>query len=340
VLVLVFLGATLPSTPLFAQDQDMPADEPEMRDPTIRLVPRWDRQESGVSDALYDVHFATPLVGWVVGQNNTILKTTDGGNSWSRIAPRIEDGPTFNEVTFIDQQRGWVKALGSLLYTADGGATWQPARRLDASVTTFGPGAVVGGTRFQLGLPGTSLQLFRTDDNGGTWNVVTRSLPRNDFDSISFPDLQNGWATHAPLGLLYRTTDGGSTWTQVDPGNRYGARVRFLNATTGWVWGEDGTLLLATRDAGASWDRQSTGLGSTRTPADMHWVDVAGGYILVSAEGGIVIGTGNGGSNWQPMGTLGASDHVRGIFFTDPEHGWVVGEQGFIIHYHVVPVME
>src|SRR5437762_6842429 len=49
----------------------------------VRYEPRWDVQQSGAADDLYAVAFVSPLVGWAVGFNNTILATRDGGDSWT-----------------------------------------------------------------------------------------------------------------------------------------------------------------------------------------------------------------------------------------------------------------
>jgi len=63
--------------------------------------------------------------GWVVGNLGTILKTTDGGNTW---IPKTSD--TFVDlegVYFIDSNLGWIVGEGGLiLATSDGGNTWTP----------------------------------------------------------------------------------------------------------------------------------------------------------------------------------------------------------------------
>src|SRR3989304_3624275 len=41
---------------------------------------------SGVEKAFYDVNFVDPQNGIVVGQEGTLLKTTDGGKSWRKIS--------------------------------------------------------------------------------------------------------------------------------------------------------------------------------------------------------------------------------------------------------------
>lgn len=53
-----------------------------------------------------------------------------------------------------------------------------------------------------------------------------------------------------------------------------------------------------------------------------------------------MIRTTDGGWSWGLIGSLGASGAVHAISFPDGEHGWVVGDRGFIIHYHLVPVYE
>src|SRR4051812_12133909 len=81
------------------QDDDTSQDET----PTIRYIPRWDLQPSGVNDDLHAVAFTDTLHGWAVGQNNTVIRTTDGGATWTRIVDRRDRGPEFDEVSFVDQ---------------------------------------------------------------------------------------------------------------------------------------------------------------------------------------------------------------------------------------------
>src|SRR4051812_21152847 len=63
-------------------------DEEQGTEPIVRFVPRWDRQASGVTDNLFAVNFVNPSLGWAAGANNTILRTTNGGETWTRLQER------------------------------------------------------------------------------------------------------------------------------------------------------------------------------------------------------------------------------------------------------------
>jgi photosystem II stability/assembly factor-like uncharacterized protein len=65
--------------------------------------------------------------GWAVGQSGTILRTEDGGHSWtSQHNLKVDEGSHLFGVHAIDGSRAWaVGEWGSRIYTDDGGATWQ-----------------------------------------------------------------------------------------------------------------------------------------------------------------------------------------------------------------------
>ena len=67
--------------------------------------------------------------------------------------------------------------------------------------------------------------LFHTIDGGSNWSAVSGyGLPTGEyFLKVDFVDSQNGWvlttpddSTWTPLNL-FRTTDGGASWTQLLP---------------------------------------------------------------------------------------------------------------------------
>lgn len=76
------------------------------------------------TEVLYGVYLVDDATGWAVGTGGTILKTTDGGASWT--AQVSGTSATLYAVHFVDPLRGWVVgAGGTILATRDGGATWQ-----------------------------------------------------------------------------------------------------------------------------------------------------------------------------------------------------------------------
>lgn len=74
-------------------------------------------QNSGTFDRLYSVYFIDLNFGTAVGHFGTILRTTDGGTTWTK----QNSGTTINlwGVCFIDSNTGFV--VGSVFYTNHGG---------------------------------------------------------------------------------------------------------------------------------------------------------------------------------------------------------------------------
>ncbi|MDH4068940.1 MAG: hypothetical protein OEV30_00810 [Ignavibacteria bacterium] len=60
----------------------------------VRAQLAWDQQESGVRAALRDVSMSAGDIGVIVGNNRTILRTSDGGTSWGS----IQSGTTSNRL--------------------------------------------------------------------------------------------------------------------------------------------------------------------------------------------------------------------------------------------------
>ena len=68
---------------------------------------------------LNTVHFPSPDIGYAAGEFGTIIKTIDGGQSWS-IMYNIP-WQTFNSIYFTDENTGFVVGNNSMiLKTSDG----------------------------------------------------------------------------------------------------------------------------------------------------------------------------------------------------------------------------
>lgn len=107
------------------------------------------------ADLLYSVSFSDPLNGWAVGWGPTLLRTTDGGQTWF---PQSANAPTnvLFAVQAITADEAWIAGGdGFVARTIDGGASWQPES------LPGGAGAAVESLRFLdpergwVGGPGT-----------------------------------------------------------------------------------------------------------------------------------------------------------------------------------------
>lgn len=302
----------------------------------VRYEARWDVQKSNVTDQLNSVYFVDIKTGWAVGRNNTILKTTDGGQTWNRILEREDGGNEFYSVYFTDEREGWAQTGDILLHTSDGGETWRPASPLPDR-KHLGEGAAVGAVRFQMGQMGTSDHVYVSEDGGTTWTAGSK-LPRNDFEHIFVADPQHMWVV-GDYGRYAFTVDGGATWQEPKmPANAKLRQVYFVSPVLGWILPSDHNGgPLATKDGGNTWASQYAGAERNRPLRDVHFVNAREGFLLVgSNRDDVVYRTADGGVRWQTIGRLPAGRAA--MSFPAVDNGWVVGPDGYIVHYHLVPV--
>lgn len=85
----------------------------------------WIDIPSGVRADLFDVTFSTATVGWIVGHEGTVLRTTDGGSNWNRVSsPTSED---LVRVSALGTQKAQVMSRsGRAFVTNDAGKSWTP----------------------------------------------------------------------------------------------------------------------------------------------------------------------------------------------------------------------
>lgn len=139
----------------------------------------WDVQENGgtTANALHAIHFSSERVGYAVGDSDTILKTEDGGETWTLTATNTGVSAILQTVYVIDTDHVWVGAAnGRLWYTENGGVTW--SERIFA-------GSAVGTINNIKFLPGSSLFGFMAHNNA------------------------------TPVGTIYFTIDGGYSWDPI-----------------------------------------------------------------------------------------------------------------------------
>lgn len=93
---------------------------------------RWQLVDTGSTSHFRGLAAVSRKVAWVSGYDGVVLRTTDGGKSWSDVSVPGAQTLQFRDITAFDARRAVVMAAGSgsdsrLYVTEDGGATWQLA---------------------------------------------------------------------------------------------------------------------------------------------------------------------------------------------------------------------
>ncbi len=232
-----------------------------------------------------NITFATPSAGWMLihvgaGMNHdyvALYRSTDGGANWSRVIDPYTDegiqGCVKTGIIFSDGSNGWltgncngVAAGARLFQTGDGGATWNsialPAPSGHADVFTNmqyacgirAPFTLAG--QIYLGVecmdmstnPGTSADfLYRSPVSGSAWTSM--AYPGGDVLSL---DGNRIWA----LGKdIYRSDNGGNTWTKISSVTWDKGIFDFVSSTLGFAIAVNGSNygLVQTNNGGALW---------------------------------------------------------------------------------------
>jgi photosystem II stability/assembly factor-like uncharacterized protein len=142
----------------------------------------------------------------------------------------------------------------------------------------------------------------------------------------------SGGSGTALAPVVLRTTDGGTTWSDVT-GNLSGVDLFCVDAVDSlraWVGTGDGRIF-ATTDGGGTWVAQP--YAGTQSPFidGIRFFDSSNGRAMGDPPAGssqfVVLTTTNGGSSWthlplEPIGATGEAGWNNSFWWRDPLHGW------------------
>lgn len=254
------------------------------------------------AETLRSVHFVSEDVGWAAGYNGVVIRTGDSGANWTPQAS--ETTQRILAVRFVDASTGWLAAGRYVARSVDGGADWV-ALTIDPNAaifrnSIFPVSATVAWVPTVCGsCPPAQRWFYRyTIGAGGAVSEQTFDLLASSaqFLDMHFTDTDNGWAV-GTSGLIRRVTAASGNAPVFAP-QASGVAVQLngvfmLDANTGWIVGNGGTIL-ATTDGGALWSPQAS--GTMANLRDVAFRNALQGWAV--GEGGTIRVTTDGGQNW------------------------------------------
>jgi photosystem II stability/assembly factor-like uncharacterized protein len=311
---------------------------------------RFEPQKSTVTARLRGVSAVSDRVAWASGAGGTVLRTLDGGTTWTKIPVAGAEAMDFRDIDAFSDRAAYALSIGpgeaSRIYkTVDGGTTWtlqlankDPKIFLDAMA--FWDAS--RGIAFSDSVDG-QLVIFRTDD-GKTWErVPPSSLPPALPGEGAFAASGTNVAVHGRdrvwigtgASRILRSTDGGRTWAVSTAPLATSASagifsIAFRDATHGIVVGGDYQKeteavdnVAITADGGVTWtlvkDKGLSGYRSVVAPvpgSPQTWVAVGPAGADISTDDG---------RTWAPLESEG---YDTLSFAPGKPAGWAAGNRG------------
>lgn len=226
-------------------------------------------------------------------------KVFGGDGGWCAIDPSDED-VLYEEYVYSNMYK-----------STDGGSSWEEIHPLDSSVANFIAPFVISESSPQILYVGNLV--VRKTTNGGTtwldagggtssWNGTPVNTIGVSFTNANYVLASTGSSTIGAVFELRRSTNGGSSWTNVTAGlpNRYLTDITYAPADINNAWivfsGYGASHVFESTDAGLTWTDRTSNLPDI--PCQAVAVDPAdANFVYVGTDLGTYRST-DGGASW------------------------------------------
>jgi photosystem II stability/assembly factor-like uncharacterized protein len=282
------------------------------------------------------VWFADQNIGYVTsgsgqGFNGTVVKTTDGGATWSNI---LTLGYSVLAITGTDAQTVYAVASdGTVHKTTNGGTNWTST--LSVGIYMYDISFLNATTGLICGSQGG---LFRTTNSGTTWEALTPPQVDWAFNQVKIVSATEIYLVGDPV-YLWKSTNLGTTWTSLPimpvsgPASTYIWQSMDKQGSVMAMCGDFGVVAKST-DNGASWFSNHFSYSTqimfdiTTVPGSQN-VWAVGRQYLGSGDRNVMFSS-DGGTNWVTYNTNVVTD-LYAISMVSPKVGYVCGTNSVVL---------
>lgn len=226
---------------------------------------------------------------------------------------------------------------------------WSPTIGLDSPYSSQPQASPLSTTRYYLNVS-TFNQCITPDSNDMSIEVVVQPLQINagtdkilvcgdsikivpqqpwliqsiypkQFNQIWFANSDTGYALG---GMVYKTTDGGKSWSDLHGAGTSLKSMYFINSQVGYVAG-DGGLCAKTLNGGHTWQLYYVNNGPNIKSVWFTAEDT--GYV--AGSGGVIRKTTNGALSWS-FQSSNTSSQINALYFFNTLKGIAIGNNGVI----------
>jgi photosystem II stability/assembly factor-like uncharacterized protein len=140
---------------------------------------QWQKQNIDTKASLRGLAVVNDKVIWASGTGGTVLRTTDGGKTWSVTKVPDAEKLDFRDIEAFDAETAYILSIGN----------------------------------------GDASRIYKTSDGGKTWKLQFKNTNEKAFfDALAFWDKTHGIAMSDPVDGKYvlMTTEDGETWKPLD----------------------------------------------------------------------------------------------------------------------------
>lgn len=271
--------------------------------------PQWTLVTSGVTARLRGLSAPSARVIWASGTRGTVIRTADGGATWSQLQIPDAESLDFRDIDAVDDRTAYVLSIGE----------------------------------------GDASRIYKTSDAGRTWTIQFRNdNPRAFFDAMAFRDARAGFAVSDSVDrrmIVLTTTDGGAHWSPISSGLPPALEGEGVYAASGTniaiggrhVWiGTNASRVVRSTDSGRTWTvantplpaSSSAGIFSIAFADDNRGIVVGGDYKVESGAVNNAAITIDGGQTWTTVAGLGGFRSAVAFLPSRPGTVVAVGPSG------------